>query len=206
MFVGVSAPPQIGEEFAGSSVFTGAAVALPARPNGEPWRYAIASTNISAAQAVAFGDGTIDAGVTPHAYINRSMPKFILNVSGRTHVSVAGSGGGSWRVTPVDNIPQGGAAVLRSPPQIENADEWDTTAAATRALPTRASGDPAKYVMLQQTSITALTLAFGDSTVTGAATYLSRDMGPVVLNVAGQTHLRHSALASNTLLVAALEF
>lgn len=205
--IGISAPPQFGDESLLVTTFTGAAQALPARGSGEPWRYSTICLNLGTAQSIAWGDSSIDASAQPFLWMNRQCPMIVVNLMGATHVSCAGTGGGRVRFSPVDNVPQRGASVLGTPPQIGNAIDIDTSAgAASTAIPNDAAGRRARYIMLSQSSATALEVGFGDSSFTGVHMFVQADAGPVIVNVAGHTHIRTASLASNTLTVAAVEF
>lgn len=211
--LGLSCPPQYPRETAYIfNSWTGAPQALPARADSRPWRYISVSTNLGAPHNFAAGVGTTgdaapDAENNPWFSLTRADGPFIVNVSGCTHVSGFGSGGGTFRISAIDNISTGGGGMLRSPPQVGSGTGLaiDTSSAGHTALPNNSAGKSPKYVMLSFSSATSLSVGLTDGTTSTSHFYIQRDMSPFVINVAGFTHIYNAAVAGE-LIVAPLEF
>lgn len=175
-------------------------------------QFAVLSTNVGSGLGSFFfrlGNSTVALATGAMGMVSRDTGPVLLNVSGYTHIVGESSGGGQVLLHQVD-IGKGTSDMLRSPPQLSGTSgAIDISSLGSAAIPSNGAGEPPKYVMFSTTSVPAIRLAVGDSTVTAAASgifYLTAAAGPVIVNVAGSGFFAWDASPGASIVAAALEF
>jgi hypothetical protein len=200
---GLSTPPQIiiGETIR-NATYTAAATAWPTMADGTPWEYIMITTGGSG--AFSAGGSTVDAATAPWAWVAAINGPVILNVAGTTHYSLAPSAGGTVLITPIARGGRGGN-VLPAPPQIVASTLATSVGGVSDEVAIPKYGNhPTKYILLSQDAATYGRYAVGPAgldPVSGGGDeqmFLGRDSGPVLLNVAGMTHVawRHAGVVN----------